>query len=138
MQQLAALREEYFAIFSGEKRTLLATSIREGVATFLSELITGGSEHKNLARDYLLANEQRLWVGFQKEMLGSEMGDWLYQTPVDPDQPQDVGYAMGSRIARAYYDRAPDKQKAAGEIVAVSDYENFLALSGYGDQFEEQ
>ena len=30
MQQLAAVKEEYFAIFSGKERTLLATSIREG------------------------------------------------------------------------------------------------------------
>ncbi len=136
MQQLAALGEEYFVIFSGAARTLLATSIREGVATFLSELITGGSEHKNLARDYLLANEPRLWAEFRSEMLGNEMGDWLYHTPTDPEQPQDVGYAMGSRIARAYYEAASDKQVAAGEIVAVSDYEGFLAKSGYGDRFE--
>lgn len=131
MQQLAAVGEAYFAIFSGEQRTLLALSIREGAATFVAELITGGSEHKNLARDYLLAHEQELWQAFRQDMLGHETGDWLWQQPGDPDQPQDVGYAMGARIVEAFYGNAPDKQEAAGRIMAIIDYPAFLARSGY-------
>lgn len=131
MQQLAALGPEYFVIFSGPRRTLLATSIREGVATFFSELITGGSEHKNEARDFLLANEERLWREFEGEMLGTEMGDWLWTDPADPEQPQDIGYAMGARIAEAYYRKADDPGRAAAEILAVTDYPAFLAASGY-------
>ncbi len=131
MQQLAALGPEYFAIFSGPERTLLATSIREGVATFFSDLVTGGSEHKNEARDFLLANEDRLWREFEKDMLGTDMGDWLWTDPADPDQPQDVGYAMGARIARAYYERFEDKGRAAADILSVADYAAFLAASGY-------
>lgn len=135
MQQLAALGPDYFVIFSGPERTLLATSIREGVATFFSEIITGGSEHKNLARDFLLANEARLWHAFEKEMLGSDMGDWLWRDPTDPEQPQDVGYALGARIAEAYYEAADNKGEAAYEVLAVRDYEAFLAASGYADRF---
>ena len=60
MEQLAAVGEAYFDIFSGEERTLLALSIREGGATWFAELIAGGSVHKNLARDYCLAHEQEL------------------------------------------------------------------------------
>ena len=135
MQQLAALGPDYFVIFSGPGRTLLATSIREGVATFFSEIITGGSEHKNLARDFLLANEARLWRAFEEDMSGIDMGDWLWQDPADPEQPQDVGYALGARIAEAYYEAADDKGEAAYEILSVKDYEAFLAASGYADRF---
>ncbi|KAA3610008.1 MAG: hypothetical protein D8M58_07795 [Calditrichaeota bacterium] len=69
MQQLAATGEAYFAIFSGKERTLLATSIREGGATYMAELIAGGSKHKNLARDYYLANENKFWEKFSKSIM---------------------------------------------------------------------
>jgi hypothetical protein len=98
MQQLSATGEAYFDIFSGPQSTLLALSIREGGATFFSRLITGGSEHKNAARDYFLAHERELWPAFEADMLGSDTGDWLWQTPSNPDQPRDVGYAIGALI----------------------------------------
>jgi catechol 2,3-dioxygenase-like lactoylglutathione lyase family enzyme len=136
MQQLAAVGEAYFDIFSGEERTLLALSIREGAATFFAELVAGGSEHKNLARDYLLAHEEELWAAFRKDMLGHETGDWLWQRPADPEQPQDVGYAIGARIVGTFYNNARDKQASAREIMAITDYPAFLAKSGYPDATE--
>jgi hypothetical protein len=134
MEQLAALGESYFEIFSGEKRTLLALSIREGVAMYFSELVTGGSPHKNLARDYLLEHERALWALFQKDMLGTDMGDWLWQRPANLDQPQDLGYAMGSRIVEAYHHRAGRTAEAVREVLAITDYPAFLAQSGYAEQ----
>jgi thiol-disulfide isomerase/thioredoxin len=133
MQQLAAVGEAYFAIFSGEERTLLALSIREGAATFFAELVAGGSKHKNLARDYLLAHEEELWEAFREDMLGHETGDWLWQRPANPEQPQDVGYAMGARIVETFYNNARDKRQAAREIMAITDYPAFLTKSGYAD-----
>jgi predicted enzyme related to lactoylglutathione lyase len=138
MQQLAAVGEAYFAIFSGEERTLLALSIREGAATFFAELVAGGSEHKNLARDYLRAHEKELWEAFREDMLGHETGDWLWQRPANPDQPQDVGYAIGAAIVEAFYNNARDKQAAAREIMAMTDYPAFLVKSGYADAMERR
>lgn len=131
MEQLFVLNEAYFEIFNGPDRTLLALSVREGIATYFSELITGGSEYKNEARDFLLANEKRLWNSFKKEMLGNETGDWLWKKPTDMEQPQDIGYAIGARIAGAYYESAEDKRKAVQDILGVVDYPAFLAASGY-------
>jgi hypothetical protein len=131
MQQLAAVNEAYFEIFSGDKRTLLALCIREGAATYFAELIAGGSEHKNLARDYLLTHERELWIAFRKEMFNSETGDWLWSEPSNPDQPRDVGYAIGARIVQTYYEAAPDKQEAVRRILSVTDYPQFLKASGY-------
>lgn len=131
IQQLAAVGEEYFVIFSGEDRTLLALSIREGASTFFAEVISGGSEHKNQARDYYLAHEAELWAAFRADMLGLEMGEWLWEEPSDPDMPQDLGYAVGARIVEAYYESASDKGVAAREIMSITDYPEFLARSGY-------
>lgn len=137
LQQLAALGERYFEIFSGEQRTLLALSVREGVAMYFAERITGGSPHKNMARDYLLEHEGELWVSFQRDMLGTDLGDWLWQKPANPDQPQDLGYAMGSRIVEAYYRRAGGTADAVREIMAITDYPAFLARSGYSEQVRD-
>lgn len=133
MEQLAALGPAYFEIFNGPGRTLLALSVREGIATYFSELITGGSPHKNEARDYLLAHEPELWPAFEQEMLGAETGDWLWSEPANPEQPRDIGYALGARIAQAYYDNASDKRQAVAEILAVTDHAAFLERSGYPD-----
>jgi len=131
IQQLAAVGEEYFVIFSGEERTLLALSIREGASTFFAEVISGGSEHKNQARDYYLAHEAELWEAFRADMFGLEMGEWLWEDPSDPGIPRDLGYAIGARIVEAYYESAGDKGVAAREIMSITDYPEFLARSGY-------
>ena len=131
MEQLAALEEAYFEIFSGSKRTLLATCIREGIATYFSGIITGGSPHKNAARDFLLANEEALWEAFQQEMLGGEMGDWLWSQPENSEQPRDVGYALGGRIAERFYRNATDKRQAVRDLLGVTDYPALLERSGY-------
>jgi uncharacterized protein YjaZ len=136
MQQLAALGEAYFAIFSAEQKTLLALSVREGVATYFAERVAGGSVHKNRARDFLLEHEPDLWHKFKSEMLGHDTGEWLWSSPSDPEQPRDIGYALGARIVQAYYERAGDKHQAVQEILAITDYPAFLTKSRYGSQFE--
>lgn len=137
MEQLAAVGETYFAIFSGEERTLLATSIREGGATFMVQLITGGSKYKKGAWDYYLGNEEKLWQKFSSEMYGNDMGNWLWRKPENIDWPRDLGYVIGARIVEHYYNNADDKQKAAMQIMAITDYPGFLKLSGYGQKYEE-
>lgn len=135
MEQLAVLGGAYFEIFSGPGKTLLATSVREGVATLLSEVVTGGSSHKNEARTYLRAHEAELWKQFSEVMLGSDMGDWLWTEPANPEWPRDLGYAIGARIAEVYVLIADDTEQAVRDILAITDYELFLRQSGYGTQF---
>ena len=134
MEQLAATGEAYFDIFSGPGRTLLAHSIREGGATWFARLITGGSRHKNMARDFYLAHEEELWEKFSRNMYGTEMGDWLWETPADPEQPQDLGYAIGARIVETYYENSADPGAAAMEIMSITDYPDFLERSGYPER----
>lgn len=135
MEQLAALGDAYFEIFNGPDRTLLALSVREGVATFLSEVVTGGSPHKNEARAYLMAHEAELWAQYRQVMLGTETSDWLWSDPENPEWPRDLGYAMGARIAEVFALVADDMDEAVREMLAITDYEAFLRKSGYGTQF---
>ena len=89
------------------------------------------------AVDYCLAHEAAIWERFGQRMNGRETDGWMWSTPEDPAIPRDLAYVFGSRIVRAYYDRADDKHQAVREILAVTDYPAFLYKSGYGDQFED-
>ncbi|GEM_PF-522232 len=135
MLQLQALGEKYFVIFNEEK-SLLALSIREGVAEFLAYLITNGNTFKAPVWKYLIAHEADLWSKFEPAMLGKETGDWLWAEPANPKQPRDVGYIIGARIVETYYNNSTDKASAAREIISISDYKGFVEKSGYRHQID--
>jgi hypothetical protein len=127
--------EEYMQVF-GPKMSLLALSIREGTAYFLTLLSLGEHGHKD-AYDYYLKNEKKLWERFKADMDQSQIGDWLFSKPKDPEQPAHLGYVIGSRIVESYYNRAEDKAKAVQEILSVIDFEEFLEKSGYNEKFSK-
>jgi uncharacterized protein YjaZ len=133
-QALTVGMEEYQAIF-GPKMSLLALSIREGSAYFLTLLSAGGHTHKE-SWDYCVQNEKELWLRFRAEMNERMPGDWMWGKPADPEQPPHLGYIMGARIVEAYYNSIEDKEKAMQDILAITDYQGFLKKSGYGDSFQ--
>jgi uncharacterized protein YjaZ len=58
---------------------------------------------------------------------------WMYQGDrAPPGRPADLGYWMGYKISKAYYDRTADKRAAVKEILLFRDPKAFLAASGYG------
>jgi uncharacterized protein YjaZ len=46
-----------------------------------------------------------------------------------------LGYAVGYKIIKAYYDNAEDKADAIHDILAITDPKEFLARSGYPIKF---
>lgn len=124
--------EQYRALYRG-KTTLLGLAIREGSADFLAELASDGHINK-AAHEYGRQHEKELWERFRKDMLGNETGDWMFRKPKNGDWPQDLGYFVGYVITESFYRRQVDKQKAVEEILAVTNFEEFLERSGYGAQ----
>ena len=47
------------------------------------------------------------------------------------EQGNDLGYWVGYRIVKTYYQRASDKQQALRDILELSDPHAFLAKSGW-------
>jgi hypothetical protein len=135
IQQVLAQGIETYRRIYGPDKSLLALVIREGTANFLAALVTGGQLNEQ-AYEYVVAHEKEVWKRFSREMNGPETGDWMWQRPVDRDQPYDVGYALGARIVAAYYERAADKEVAIREMLAVTDYRSFLERSGYVERFK--
>jgi hypothetical protein len=134
-QALAVGMEQYQAIYNG-KRSLLAVSIREGVAEFMTYLISGKYSKKD-CYDFIKKHEKKIWENFKVEMHNREFGDWLFSSPKDPEQPRDLGYIMGAMIVEAYYENVKDKKKAIDEILKITNYPDFLKRSRYAEKFQD-
>jgi len=109
---------------------LLARAIKEGVADYVAELLTGGNINA-AAHAYGAEHEWELWARFRCEMEGTDTGDWFFRRPANPEWPQDLGYFVGYRIAALRYARGPDPSAALATLLQVDDYRAFLARSGY-------
>ena len=120
-----------------DSATLLARSIVEGGADFLTHLIAG-SEINEIQHRYGDQHEQEIWREFKAEMSGKDYSRWLYNggtlasTGQPIERPADLGYYVGYKICEAYYDNAIDKKKAVREILQIQDFSHFLMHSGYG------
>jgi len=100
VQGVATYRRIY-----GPGQTLLALALREGSAELIAELTTG--RHINPAAErYGLEHERTLWQEFRDAMHDRETGEWMFVRPSNPARPPDLGYWIGYRIAKAYYERA--------------------------------
>lgn len=111
--------------------TLLNQCLREGAADFICELITG-SHSNQYFYGYGDEHAAELWTAFQTQMNGTQWGEWLYGGSKTPGKPNDLGYWMGYKICKAYYQKATDKQKAVADILNIKDPKAFLEASGYG------
>jgi hypothetical protein len=112
-------------------KTLLDQALLEGSADFVGELASGTNVNAWLI-PYAETREAALWDEFQLEMNGTDLSRWLYnQSTATADRPGDLGYFIGYRITKAYYDRTADKTAALREIVEMRDGAAFLTASGY-------
>lgn len=135
LNQLQAIGsyEKYLAIYKDEK-SLLAITLREGIAEFFAELVTGKYTQDEV-RLYVSAHEQELWEEFKQEMYGKETGDWMWKTPENSDKPRDVGYVLGAKIVEYYYKQALDMDRAISEILSLTDYREFIKNCEYSNKF---
>ncbi|HEV8514798.1 MAG TPA: DUF2268 domain-containing putative Zn-dependent protease [Cyclobacteriaceae bacterium] len=115
-----------------ESGSLLAASVKEGSADFLAELISGKHINDNV-HNFANPKEKELWEEFKTVMDKKDNKGWLYGTV--EDRPNDLGYWMGYKITKAYFDQASDKKTAVKEILNIKDFHKFLDKSGYASKF---
>jgi hypothetical protein len=118
-----------------QKNTLLRHALMEGGADFLTELALGAPATPTAGQRYGEAHERAVWLDFKDEMAtDSTISTWMYNGRVPFPKNHgatDIGYWMGARIARAYYERAADKRAAVRALLLLADPERLLAESGY-------
>lgn len=115
--------------------TLLFQALLEGGAEFMAELSSGDVSNSTM-RTWTRGKECAIEQAFAKDAPGSDTSKWLYNGVGTPDQPGDLGYWVGYRIARSYYEHAVDKKRAIADLLDVDDEHAaaFLARSGWKPQ----
>ncbi len=102
----------------------------EGVANFIGELITGATNY-NETDTYGYAHEAELWNEFKSTLCNTDTHNWLYNGATATNRPADLGYFIGYRIAKTYYENATNKKQAIIDLIEIDDPLMILALSGY-------
>ncbi len=110
--------------------TVLFASLIEGGADFIAELISGAVaayQFKSLTKGHEAAIE----TAFIEDQDKTDLSKWLYNGPGTPERPGDLGYWVGYRIVKSYYEHATDKHQALRDIFEMKDPKAFLAKSGW-------
>ncbi|MES2128003.1 MAG: DUF2268 domain-containing putative Zn-dependent protease [Pseudomonadota bacterium] len=110
--------------------TVLRMSLMEGVGEFVAELISGAIGEYQLTA-WTRGKEVAIAKAFVRDQDKTDLSAWMYAGVGDQDHPGDLGYWVGYRIAKAYYDDAPDKHAALREIFEMADPKAFVARSGW-------
>jgi hypothetical protein len=108
--------------------TVLQRALDEGIAEFLGELISGGIA--NVATHASAkGRELEIETGFAADLDKTDLSAWFDNTTAE--DPGQLGYWVGYRIAKSYYRNAPDKRAAIAEMIRQTDAHAFLEKSGW-------
>lgn len=113
-----------------ETTTVLKQSLTEGVAELIAELISGEVSNVHLQK-WTIGHTEEIERRFLAEAGSKDTSAWLYNGVGTPEKPGDLGYWVGYRIARAYYDKAPDKRAALRTLLDLKDPGSILLNSGW-------
>lgn len=108
--------------------TVLEGALVEGAADFIGELIAGGVSYAYLPA-LTKGREREIETAFVPDMDSRDVSKWLYNST--RETPGDLGYWVGYRIVKAYYQRTDDKRAAIRDILQMRDPRAFLARSGW-------
>lgn len=109
--------------------TTLSACIREGMADFIGELISGKSSNERL-KTFAKGKEKQLWEEFSTDVYLNRSNHWIANSIEErPDRPADLGYWIGYEICKSYYENADDKKQAVYDMLHIRDYRAFLLES---------
>ncbi|OHC50561.1 MAG: hypothetical protein A2211_09040 [Rhodanobacter sp. RIFOXYA1_FULL_67_6] len=114
--------------YDDPKPTVLEESLIEGAAEFTAELISGSIGNVDL-KAMTRGREAEIETAFVADEDKTDLSKWLYNGTLT--KPGDLGYWVGYRIAKSYYQHATDKRRALRDILEMSDAKAFLAKSGW-------
>lgn len=118
----------------GRNTDLLVSVVNEGVADFVTELVTGLNINSHIhaygkAHACEIQNEFNAAV----KQKSTDLKPWLYNGRSAGSRMPDLGYYVGYAIAESFYEKQTDKQKALEWLLDKSKYRKIYELSGYGE-----
>jgi Predicted Zn-dependent protease (DUF2268) len=111
-----------------EHPTVLERSLIEGAAEFIGEMISGDVGYAAL-RASTAGHETEIESKFVADEDKTDLSDWIDNSTMQ--KLGDLGYWVGYRIVKSYYQHAPDKAQAIRDIIEMNDPKAFLARSGW-------
>ncbi|MGC2531150.1 MAG: DUF2268 domain-containing putative Zn-dependent protease [Candidatus Acidiferrum sp.] len=116
------------ALVDDEHPTVLEMSLIEGAAEFVAEITSGEVSNVELI-EATKGREKEIETAFVPDEDKTDISKWLYNSTLE--RPGDLGYWVGYRIVKSYYQHAPDEREAFREILQMTDPKAFLAKSGW-------
>ena len=123
--------QQPLAQIEDREESVLRAALVEGAAEFIAEQMSGSVGYP-LLHIWAKGREKELETAFLAEKDARAIGSrWLYNQQGADGWPGDLGYWVGYRVAKSYYNRAPDKAAAIKAIIEMRDPAAFLAESGW-------
>lgn len=116
------------ALVDAEHPTVLERSLIEGAAEFTADLIVGKPAASHYAA-LTKGREKEIETAFVADVDKTDLSQWHDNATME--KPGNLGYWVGYRIAKSYYQRAADPRSALREILEMTDPKAFLAKSGW-------
>ena len=116
------------AIVDDEKPTVLEGSLVEGAAELVAELTAGSPSYSQLEAE-TRGREKEIETAFVPDEDQKDLSKWLYNSTYE--KHGDLGYWVGYRIVKAYYQHSEDKRRALREILQMTDPHALLKASGW-------
>jgi hypothetical protein len=111
-----------------EQPTVLQLSLLEGAGEFTAELISGEVAYSQFGAS-TAGREKEIETAFVPDEDKTDLSNWFQNST--REKPGDLGYWVGYRIVKSYYQHAADKRRAFREILEMTDPKAFLAKSGW-------
>jgi hypothetical protein len=111
-----------------EHPTVLELAMIEGGAEFVAEL-TSGSVGYSQFKTSTKGHEKEIESAFVPDEDKTDLSSWFDNSTIE--KPGDMGYWVGYRIVKSYYQQATDKRRALRDILQMTDPKAFLAKSGW-------
>jgi hypothetical protein len=116
-------------LYNNPKPTVLDASLIEGAADFTATLITGEVAFHSPYAPSGKARDKEVETQFVADEDKTDLSQWIDNGSLT--EPGDLGYWVGYRIVKSYYQHADDKRRALRDILEMKDPKNFLASSGW-------
>ncbi len=129
-QQAMAMGIETYIALYGTPKNMLGLCLREGGAEFVTSLVLKDIT-KAKALEYLNNNEEELKVKFKADLLIQNQNYWLWESINQNDYPILLGYAVGYKICKSFYEKSNDKDQALQTVLEMKNPEDFLVASDY-------
>jgi hypothetical protein len=120
--------QQSLALADDDHPTVLEGSLVEGAAEFTAELISGEISSYQFVGS-MNGREKEIESAFVSDEDETDLSKWLYNGT--REKPGDLGYWVGYRIVKSYYQHADDKRRAFREILEMNDPKAFLNKSGW-------